>query len=141
MTSKVPENPVLPRNIWTSVMAAFQKQPLMLPPSEPTLKEPVSIGQANTHRLLMSMKVKCKTCHRKLKSSFDGTTCKRVDCPISNNAGPKYDIITFKDWKSPKVTVIEDLQSEKITGSRWDDRWWNPATMQWEDRDWSNYMC
>ncbi len=125
-------------------MAAFMKPISSTYPNDMTSKEKMStIGKPKTiNPILMANKVRCKTCSRRLHAGFDGSNCKRQDCQI--NVKSRIEILTFKDWKRPKFTVIEDLNCSKtpLKEFSYTDRWWNPATMQWEDRDiWDGVMC
>lgn len=111
MPLKPRERVTLQKSIWTSVIDAFRPSTLPILPRDMISKELTNTTEnQDLNRILMAGKVRCKVCHRKLKSTFDANSCKRLDCPLEKKE--QFQILTFKEWKQPKFKIIEDFECE-----------------------------
>ena len=65
------------------------------------------------------MKVRCKLCQRRIKSSFSADACNRKDCVMKEKEHTE--ILTFKDWKDRPFKVIKDFECDIV---EWDQSGW-----------------
>ena len=106
MPSRLPESPILRKNIWTSVINAFQ--PL-------TLKKPLNdmIWRGWTNTTLSPLQ-----------------TMKKMSSKLKKRADNREEILTFDDWKDPEFTCVTDLECTD-KWSNWSPEW--PVAKEWND--------